>query len=153
MLVNTISIDERAAIVDGKTRLGDWEVDTVIDKGRRQVLVTLTKRKSMYTLIAYVKRRTVRAVRLTIVRLLGTAFFMFMAYRSKDLNTIAITSKHVVLADWCFTTPAIIAQVISGLFLMFTLGYSFSSAWFITVSCLYVFVGACWIPVVFSSTN
>ena len=80
---------------------------------------------------------------------LGTAFFMFMAYRSKDLKTMAVTTKHVVIADWCFTTPAIIVQVISGVLLMHTLGYSFQSAWFMTVAGLYVFVGACWIPVVF----
>jgi uncharacterized membrane protein len=80
---------------------------------------------------------------------LGTAFFMFMAYRSRDLDTMALTSKHVVIADWCFTTPAIIVQVISGILLMITLGYSFQSAWFMTVAGLYIFVGACWIPVLF----
>jgi len=70
-LVNTVSIDERPAIVERKTRLGDWEVDTVIGKGHRQALVTLTERKSMYTLIAHVKRRTANAVRSAIVRLLS----------------------------------------------------------------------------------
>ena len=69
-LVNTVSIDERPAIVERKTRIGDWEVDTVIGKGHQQALVTLTERKSMYTLIAHVKRRTVAAVRAAIVHLL-----------------------------------------------------------------------------------
>jgi transposase, IS30 family len=70
-LVNQVSIDKRPAIVDRKTRIGDWEVDTVIGKGHQQALVTLNERKSMYTLIAHVKRRTATAVRQAIVRLLG----------------------------------------------------------------------------------
>jgi IS30 family transposase len=70
-LVNTVSIDERPAIVDRKGRIGDWETDTIIGKGHRQALVTLTERKSMYTLIAHVQRRTAKAVRQAILRLLG----------------------------------------------------------------------------------
>ncbi len=70
-LVNQVSIDKRPAIVDRKTRIGDWEVDTVIGKGHQQALVTLNERKSMYTLIAHVKRRTASAVRQAIVRLLS----------------------------------------------------------------------------------
>lgn len=69
-LANTVSIEERPAIVDRKTRLGDWEVDTVIGQGHQQALVTLTERRSMYTLIAHVQRRTANAVRKAIVRLL-----------------------------------------------------------------------------------
>lgn len=69
-LVNQVSIDERPAIVDRKVRIGDWEVDTVIGKGQQQALVTLAERKSMYTLIAHVKRRTAAAVRAAIIRLL-----------------------------------------------------------------------------------
>jgi len=69
-LVNTVSIDERPAIVDRKARIGDWEVDTVIGQGHQQALVTLTERRSMYTLIAHVRRRTADTVRKTIIRLL-----------------------------------------------------------------------------------
>ena len=50
-LANQVSIDKRPAIVDRKTRIGDWEVDTVIGKGHQQALVTLNERKSMYPLI------------------------------------------------------------------------------------------------------
>lgn len=69
-LTNTVSIDERPAIVDRKVRVGDWEVDTVIGQGQRQALVTLTERKSMYTMIAHVGRRTAAAVRQAIIKLL-----------------------------------------------------------------------------------
>jgi len=33
-------------VVDDKTRLGDWEADTVIGKGHKGVLVALTGRVS-----------------------------------------------------------------------------------------------------------
>ena len=46
VLVNQISIDERPALVDEKSRLGDWEVDSVIGKGHHQSIVTMVERKS-----------------------------------------------------------------------------------------------------------
>jgi transposase, IS30 family len=70
-LANTVSIDQRPVIVNQKRRIGDWEVDTVIGKGHQQALVTLTERKSMYTLMAHVKQRTAAAVRAAIVGLLA----------------------------------------------------------------------------------
>ena len=79
----------------------------------------------------------------------GIAFFMFMASRSKNIAVIAITARHVVLADWVFTAPAIVVQFVSGALLMKTLGYSFTSTWFFLVITLFTFIGICWIPVVF----
>jgi len=43
---NRVDIDERPQVVDDKARLGDWEADTVIGKGHKGVLVTLTERVS-----------------------------------------------------------------------------------------------------------
>jgi len=79
---------------------------------------------------------------------LGIAFFMFMANRTNNPEAIAITARHVVLADWLFTTPAIITQFITGIWLMVRLDYSFTSVWFMMVISIFLFVGACWIPVV-----
>jgi uncharacterized membrane protein len=78
----------------------------------------------------------------------GIAFFMFMAARSKNIPTIYFTSKHVVLADWLFTTPAIITQLITGFLLMENLNYSYSSPWFYSAIGLFIFIGLCWLPVV-----
>ena len=80
---------------------------------------------------------------------IGIAFFMYMANRSENIHAIAVTTRHVVLADWIFTTPAIIIQLITGFWLMKILNYSFSSPWFMAAIGLFLFVGACWIPVVF----
>ena len=79
----------------------------------------------------------------------GIAFFMFMASRTNNLEAIAVTTRHVVLADWIFTMPAVILQFITGLLLMSKLGYSFTSTWFLVVLTLFIFIGICWVPVLF----
>src|SRR5437764_14646736 len=80
---------------------------------------------------------------------LGTAFFLLMAYRSRDIDAIRVTARHVVIADWLFTAPAVVVQPITGSRLMEQLGRSYNSVWFAAVAALYVLTGACWIPVVF----
>lgn len=77
----------------------------------------------------------------------GIAFFMFMANRSNNAQAIYITTKHVILGDWIFTTPAVIIQIITGLLLMNMQGYSFSAPWFYWVIGLFSFIGVCWLPV------
>jgi IS30 family transposase len=63
-------IDERPAVVDSKERLGDWEADTVIEKGHKGVLVTLAERCSRKTLIAHVKSKHAEVASDAIIRLL-----------------------------------------------------------------------------------
>ena len=79
---------------------------------------------------------------------IGTAFFLLMAYRTRDLDAIRVTARHVVIADWLFTAPAVIAQPITGVLLMRLLGMRVASSWFAAVSALYVLTGLCWMPVV-----
>jgi IS30 family transposase len=69
-LLNCHSIEERPAIVNHRKRLGDWEVDTLVGKDRKQALVTLTERKSRFTLLGKVSHRSAQAVRDQIQRLL-----------------------------------------------------------------------------------
>lgn len=80
---------------------------------------------------------------------IGTAFFLLMAYLSKNIQTIQYTTKHVIFADWLFTTPSVILQPITGIWLMMILHYPFNSLWFLLVLGLYLFAGFCWVPVVF----
>ena len=70
-IIGRISIDERPSIVDKKTRIGDWEADTVIGKGHQGVLVTLAERCSKKTLIAPVPNKRADAVRDAIITLLA----------------------------------------------------------------------------------
>jgi uncharacterized membrane protein len=52
------------------------------------------------------------------------------------------------VADWLFTAPAVVIQLVTGLWLTSKLNISFGSTWFIAVIGLYMLVGICWIPVV-----
>jgi len=70
-IINRISIDERPAIVDTRSRIGDWELDTVIGKAHKQAIVTLTERKTRFTLIRKVRFRTAENVADAIIRLLN----------------------------------------------------------------------------------
>ena len=56
----------------------------------------------------------------------GTVFFKMMADRSNNHAAIAVTSEHVVLADWWFTTPTVIIQPITGIMLANQLGTVFN---------------------------
>ncbi|WP_143728830.1 IS30 family transposase [Microbulbifer sp. GL-2] len=48
---NRVSIDDRPAVVDRMNRIGDWEGDTIIGKGRGGALLTMVERKTLYTVI------------------------------------------------------------------------------------------------------
>jgi uncharacterized membrane protein len=79
---------------------------------------------------------------------IGSAFYMFMANRQKNIHSIYFTIRNVVIADYIFTTPAVIIQLVTGLWLMNILGYDFSDKWLFWGLILYLFVGICWLPVV-----
>lgn len=70
-LIDRISIDERPAVVDKRSRIGDWELDTIIGKGHQQAIVSLTERKSRFTLIKKVERKTAECVAKAIIHLLS----------------------------------------------------------------------------------
>jgi len=59
---NKTSIDERPAVVDERERVGDWEADTIVGKNHKGALVTDVERKSKYSLIGHVKRKTADGV-------------------------------------------------------------------------------------------
>jgi len=65
-----VSITERPAIVDERTRIGDWEGDCILGKDRSQAIVSLVDRTARFTLLATVERKTADAVQQAIVRLL-----------------------------------------------------------------------------------
>lgn len=80
---------------------------------------------------------------------LGSAFYKWMADRSGQLQHIACTNKNVVFADWVITTPTVIFQPLSGLWMVHTVGWSMMTPWLYFSVALYVLAGICWVPVVF----
>ena len=69
-LPNRVSIEKRPAVVDQRRRIGDWEVDTIVGKGHRQAIVSLTERKSRLVLLRKVERRTADLVSDAVIDLL-----------------------------------------------------------------------------------
>ena len=67
---NRVSIDARPAIVADKTRLGDWEGDTIIGKDQQGAVVTLVDRVSRFTLAHRVASKHARGVTDAVNRLL-----------------------------------------------------------------------------------
>jgi uncharacterized membrane protein len=80
---------------------------------------------------------------------LGTAFYMWRADVSGNIQTMAVVSRNVVLADWLFTAPSVIIQPLTGFWLIYILGLSLGTTWIWLSLLLYVLIGCCWIPVVF----
>ncbi len=73
---------------------------------------------------------------------------MLMANRSREVAAIHFATRHVVIADWLFTTPAVIIQLLSGIAMMHVAELNFEHGWIMWGLVLYLFAGACWLPVV-----
>ena len=70
-LRDRVGIAQRPAIVDKRARLGDWEGDTIVSGGGGLAgLVTLTERRSRYTLAQHVQRRQAEPVGQAIIDML-----------------------------------------------------------------------------------
>jgi len=67
---NRVFIDERPKIIEERTRIGDWEIDTVIGKQHKKSIVTIVDRVSKKTLISCVVRKKAEIVAREAVRLL-----------------------------------------------------------------------------------
>ena len=67
---NKTSIEDRPDVVEGRERVGDWEVDTIVGKGKKGAIVTLVDRKSRYLRMGLVERRTKEDVKNIIINLL-----------------------------------------------------------------------------------
>lgn len=78
----------------------------------------------------------------------GIAFFMLMAHLRKDVAVIAGVARIVVIADFVFTTTAVIAQPITGVLLVREVGYDLREGWIVTSIILYIIIGLFWLPVV-----
>jgi len=62
-LPTSVSIEGRPAVVDRRSRFGDWEGDTIVGANRRGGAVTLVERKSGYLLLGRVRNLQAATVR------------------------------------------------------------------------------------------
>jgi uncharacterized membrane protein len=78
----------------------------------------------------------------------GTAYYLFFTNRLGRVSSIADVARLVVRADWWFTTPAVIFQPISGLWLAHIAGWEWTTPWIMASIVLFIITGICWLPVV-----
>jgi len=67
---NRIPIELRPQIVEEKSRVGDWEVDTIIGRYHHQAIVTIVDRHSKFTLMQKVEAKQAEVVKNAIIDLL-----------------------------------------------------------------------------------
>lgn len=79
---------------------------------------------------------------------IGSAFYLLAATLTGRREAIAVVSRHVVRADWLFTTPTAILQPVTGFYLMGLSGLPPSTRWIAWSLALYALAIACWLPVV-----
>ena len=79
---------------------------------------------------------------------LGSAFYMFFISRTRDARAAAVVVRYVVIADWVFTTPTIILQPLTGLYLMHLAGFPLTTPWIAWSFALFLLAVAAWLPVV-----
>lgn len=51
-------IDDRPSIVEDKSRIGDWEIDTIIGKNQKQAVLTIVERASMFVTMRKLEAKT-----------------------------------------------------------------------------------------------
>ena len=83
---NRVSIDERPTIVAEKTRIGDWEIDTVIGQNHQGALVTIVDRVSKFTLIKKVDSKHAEVVT-------AATIILLQPYLDKTLTITADNGK------------------------------------------------------------
>lgn len=71
LIPNRTDIDQRPAIVAEKSRIGDWEADTIIGAGHKGAILSHVDRMSKYTKLAKLPNKTSAAVVKACARILG----------------------------------------------------------------------------------
>jgi len=70
IIIDRISIDQRPKIVEKKSRIGDFEIDTVIGRHHIGALVTVVDRKSKFTLMKNVTSKRAEEVTKALIDML-----------------------------------------------------------------------------------
>lgn len=104
---NRVSIEERPAVVEERTRVGDWEVDTLLGKRHHQAIVTLTERKSRFGLLAKVDQRTANQVGEAMIEVLQSVADRVHTFTADNGKEFADHERiaHALQADFFFAHP------------------------------------------------
>jgi len=78
----------------------------------------------------------------------GSAFYLFFISRTRDVRAVAMITRWLVIADWLFTATTMVAQPVTGFWLVYRTGYDLGAIWLRWSIILFVVAAACWLPVV-----
>lgn len=70
-ILDRVSIELRPPVVAERSRLGDWEADTIVSPQRKSVLVSLVERKSRFSLLAKIPNKRASQLTQSVVRLMA----------------------------------------------------------------------------------
>jgi len=79
---------------------------------------------------------------------IGSAWYLLFTVLNKNVAAIAVVTRILVVADWVFTGTTMIAQPLTGFYLVHLAGYPLSTGWLMWSIGLYVLALLCWLPVV-----
>lgn len=79
---------------------------------------------------------------------IGTAFFFWRAHSMTNVSARLSIVRTAVLADWCFTAPAVVVQPVTGAWMICRAGYAWNDRWLVMTYAIYALAGVCWLPVV-----
>ncbi len=105
--VNRVDTAQRHAVVDEKSRFGDRESDTAAGGGHRGAVVTMVERRSKFSLLQGVKRRTAKEVSAAMKRKLESWKSLcptMMSDNGREFSDREKVSK-ALEAEFYFTTP------------------------------------------------
>ena len=71
LIPGRVDIEERAAIVEEKSRIGDWELDTIIGKNHQGAIVSMVDRHSKFTMLVKVHQKTAAAIEEALIKRLA----------------------------------------------------------------------------------
>lgn len=80
---------------------------------------------------------------------IGTASVMFYGHLTRDPIIIAAIYRYVVIADWVFTGTSGILQPLTGFWMVYLAGFSWTSFWIMGSIIGYLIAAFCWFPVVY----
>lgn len=79
---------------------------------------------------------------------IGSAFYLLRVTLEHDPRIVAAVSRHVVVADWLFTSTTAVLQPATGAWMIYVAGYPPTARWLMWSYGLYALAIACWLPVV-----
>jgi len=104
---NRVDIDQRPSIVDEKTRVGDWELDTIIGAEHDGAIVSMVDRHSKFTHLIKVPNKTAALVRDAIVEKLDPVRNFVHTLTSDNGKEFACHEEvsSLLQADFFFAKP------------------------------------------------